>query len=148
MTTIAYKDGWLACDSLVTCGDHAVEYAPKMHKVGGVVFAHAGDMFAGYRIRDFLRGGGDIHDLKIPEIKRQDFVCLVFGGGNLYYLNSDLYLQKINSCKPYAVGSGEQFALGAMYAGASAEEAVKIASKMDIRTGGRVQKINLFTYKW
>lgn len=40
---------------------------------------------------------------------------------------------------PAAMGSGQEYALGALYAGASLKDAVRIASKLDIYTGGRVK---------
>ena len=42
---------------------------------------------------------------------------------------------------PVAVGSGCEFAIGAMAAGASSADAVRIAAKFDINTGGPVQEI-------
>jgi ATP-dependent HslUV protease subunit HslV len=41
----------------------------------------------------------------------------------------------------WAIGSGCDYALGAMYAGASAERAVVIASKLDVNTGGGVDVV-------
>jgi len=38
-----------------------------------------------------------------------------------------------------AIGSGAKFAMGAMLAGADAKQAVKIASKLDPYTGGRIR---------
>jgi ATP-dependent protease HslVU (ClpYQ) peptidase subunit len=39
---------------------------------------------------------------------------------------------------PYAIGSGADVAMGALLAGASAHEAVKIAAKIDVYTGGKI----------
>mgnify|MGYP001607141193 CR=1 FL=1 len=44
---------------------------------------------------------------------------------------------------PWAWGSGRLIALGAMYAGCSAEEAVRIAVERDVNTGGEIQMINI-----
>lgn len=42
--------------------------------------------------------------------------------------------------EPYcAIGSGDQYARGAIEAGATAEEAVKIAARLDYQTGGPLQ---------
>ena len=43
----------------------------------------------------------------------------------------------------YAIGSGCEVAFGAMEAGASAEEAVKIAIKRVVGCGGKVMKLKL-----
>ena len=45
---------------------------------------------------------------------------------------------KIRTGTPYAIGSGASYALGAMDAGATAKEAVKIASR-DVYTGGIIR---------
>ena len=45
--------------------------------------------------------------------------------------------------KPTAVGSGGAFALGAMEAGATPYEAVKIAAKYDMATGGKLMEITI-----
>lgn len=40
---------------------------------------------------------------------------------------------------PAAMGSGSEYALGAVYAGASLKDAVRIASKLDVYTGGKIK---------
>lgn len=44
---------------------------------------------------------------------------------------------------PFAIGSGAQFALGAMAFGADAKEAVLIASRYDLHTNANLQVANL-----
>lgn len=44
---------------------------------------------------------------------------------------------------PHAIGSGMDFALGALLHGADATEAVKIACKLDIYSGGKVLSVQL-----
>jgi ATP-dependent protease HslVU (ClpYQ) peptidase subunit len=41
----------------------------------------------------------------------------------------------------WAIGSGAEFAMGAMYAGATAEQAVQIATTLDVYTGMGIEKI-------
>lgn len=41
----------------------------------------------------------------------------------------------------YAIGSGSDFAMGAMLAGKTAAESVRIATKLDIYSGGAVRTI-------
>lgn len=45
--------------------------------------------------------------------------------------------------EPYAIGSGSDFAMGAMLAGKSAKDAVKIAAKLDCYTGGPIKVLSL-----
>jgi len=44
-------------------------------------------------------------------------------------------------CKKWAIGSGGEFALGAMYAGKTAKEAIKIASQLDVYTGNAIDTL-------
>jgi len=54
------------------------------------------------------------------------------------------YFQPSPIVDPYfAVGSGQQFATAAMYMGATAEEAVKVAMALDPNTGGDIQTLKL-----
>ena len=45
--------------------------------------------------------------------------------------------------RPFAIGSGQHFALTAMDMGATAKEAVKMAAKRDVGTGGRIRTFRL-----
>jgi hypothetical protein len=45
--------------------------------------------------------------------------------------------------KKYAIGSGRDFAIGAMEMGASAEEAVLVASKYEVSCGNSVDILDL-----
>lgn len=145
MTTIAYKNGIIAADTLVTANDCAVDYETKIHKVGKqFVIACAGNMFAGYKIRDAIASGQDFKNLDIPTLKRENFSCFISDYKNLYYLDNEFYPQKLNKKKAHALGSGVEYALGAMEAGCSAVEAVKIGCKFDVRSGGNVQKVILW----
>ena len=44
---------------------------------------------------------------------------------------------------PFAIGSGQDFAMGAMYSGKTAVEAVRIAIKLDANSGGPVRSITV-----
>ena len=57
--------------------------------------------------------------------------------GEAYYLSSDMALTR-DAGGVYYVGSGGSYAAGALEAGASAKRAMKIASKLDLYTGGAI----------
>lgn len=48
---------------------------------------------------------------------------------------------------PMAWGSGGEYAMGAMLAGASAEQAIEIAKRLNVYTDGPVQVIDLLSLK-
>jgi len=76
--------------------------------------------------------------MKYPEVK--DATILVLSKDNGSTLESDATITPMNEC-PWAIGSGGDYALGAMKAGATAEEAVAIAMELDINTGIGIDKI-------
>lgn len=84
------------------------------------------------RFAEWLEGGakGKMH-------VSRDFCGLVLepGGKVIRYTNDGVPLEV---APPIATGSGMEFAIGAMEAGASAEEAVRIAAKRDTGTGGTI----------
>jgi hypothetical protein len=57
--------------------------------------------------------------------------------GRVYELSNDLAWKRYES-GVYCTGSGWQFALGALRAGAPVYDAIEIASKYDMATGGRI----------
>lgn len=140
MTTIAWKDGILAADSRVSCGDRLVGHWSKLRviEVAGerVAYALTGNQAYSPLFEAFL-AKGEIHD----ELKKDgdDYwrAAVVRGGGLREYESGCLEIPRSDA--PFeAWGSGTKYALGAMAAGASAEEAVKIASMFDLGTGGPV----------
>lgn len=57
-------------------------------------------------------------------------------GGRLYEVHPDCWIR--NQSGVYAIGSGAEYAMGALRAGASPAEAVMVAAEFDIGTGGTI----------
>lgn len=89
-------------------------------------------------MQDALETGNamEIHNNEVDSYSR----VLVSVQGSVYEIGSNFSVTR-ESSGVYSVGSGSDFALGAMAAGASPAEAVKIASKLDSYTGGRIQSV-------
>lgn len=135
MTTVAYRDGIIAGDSQVTSGDVDVGRAVKIERKGSVVVGVAGCLAFCQGFLDWFRGGmkGD------PPIMRKDdsrAEAIVVYGGHVLSRDNDGW-DRLRA-PYYAIGSGRQFAMGAMAAGASAEGAVRCAIKHDVYSGGEV----------
>ena len=136
MTTIAFDGFVLAADSLITNGDYIFGEAEKIHKLkDGRVFAAAGAQDFIYAVIDWLNGG------EKPEIKECDsFIGLLLtptdDGYDAHEVSQQLRIYP--AVLPWAGGSGEPFALTAMKLGKSADEAVTVACKMDLLSGGKV----------
>lgn len=86
--------------------------------------------------REYLEGGDK------PKIK-EPFSALVLGLNRRATYHSESDLRGLETELPAAIGSGMDYALGAMDAGASAEQAVAIAGGRDGSTGGEVMALLL-----
>ncbi|ARW57297.1 peptidase HslV family [Pseudomonas phage vB_PaeM_G1] len=141
MTTIAYKDGIIATDGRITQGGVITdEDAEKRLEVDGIVFWLSGAVCDWKVLAEAYVSGDGMED---QELKVSG---LVLDGDGLHFISWDggIYSEKVNLERPRAAGSGTQFALGAMMAGASAEEAVEAAKALDIYSGGTVRSYKLW----
>jgi 20S proteasome alpha/beta subunit len=135
MTTIATDGKVIAADSRTTYGNIvATEKCKKIfeYKDGSVVGC------GGNRgeIRDFKKWcqNGRI-DSERPEL--EDFFAVeLTPSGKLYGYDNSCTRIKVEP--PFAAGTGGDIALGAMLSGKSPKEAVELAIKKDIYSGGKV----------
>ena len=136
MTVIAIKDGIIAADSASCANDRTSHYTDKIFAVkpehGGGYVASSGAWALGQTAaRKFAETG------EIPDAKADQF--------NLHLLRADGTTARCeDGCwfdidAPFmAGGSGADFAAGAMAAGASAEEAVRLACQHMNFCGGPI----------
>ena len=139
MTTIAYnhRDKELASDSQGTSG--SITSPEKFTKIVRLSYGWAA--FAG-SIMDLpsyvkvLEG----EDIAGDKTKLGCGVIVVPDKGDPYnfWIDSLGHVSKEVIKNSWAIGSGRQFALGAMAVGASAKDAVKAAIKYDMHSGGRI----------
>lgn len=149
MTAIAYRDGVMAADTLVTGADMVRGRCRKIVRSPvGVIAACAGEAGTSTMFRRWIEGGGvddwinagfGVERGFSPGVDRGGFgailvlpdatvVCLDWRGRPI-----------IMEAAFYTEGAAEQILTGAMAAGASAEEAVRIAIAYDCGCGGEVQ---------
>jgi ATP-dependent HslUV protease subunit HslV len=144
MTTIAYKDGILAADTLTTCGNHRDGYAPKAHKVGGVLIACSGTSTYCQAFVEWVRGGREGKSPLVGLADADACNAVVIGPeSDVEVWCSAGSWRTTPGDGIYALGSGQEYAYGAMAMGASAIEAVKIAMRFDVKTGGDVTAVSL-----
>lgn len=136
MTTIAYKDGIVAYDSLCTAGSTIIDHNyNKRIDVGGVQFFVTGT------VADFEKA---IHAYFVDEddLPHVDVEFLAHDNGLLFRcsVGEGRMFKTPKSLKTaLAIGSGADHALTAMDCGLSAKEAVKKAAYRDTGTGGRIR---------
>jgi ATP-dependent protease HslVU (ClpYQ) peptidase subunit len=155
MTTIATKDGVIVGDGRMSLGatiikdDTVKVFNINNHLVGVCGAARAISTFVGWLqkhtdYRMVSEQVGDLVDLIPPVLEQsEDYTALVvtpdkqvllYEGGVPIDMGYDVHM---------AIGSGGDFALSAMDSGLSAEEAVKVAMKRDVYSGGTITVVSL-----
>lgn len=140
MTTIAYRDGVLAADSLVTLGSTKVHGSyQKIRRIGDHIIGTAGSVASCQAFIDWIRMG----DGETLPPKGEYNALIIDPRGRVREIENGSVLPVPRGAKFFAIGSGSPYALAAMYAGANAAEAVKIAAKIDTSTGLPVKTLKL-----
>jgi len=136
MTTICYKDGVLAADSLVANNGILVGTSQKVFKIGSDMFGIAGNLADISRLKEWS-GPDSLKDLGLSSAS---YVYWIDESGVLREIEEKTILPIIEA--PFhSCGSGSSFALGAMEQGATAAEAVKIAAIYDLVTNDVITEI-------
>ena len=138
MTTIAIKDGVMACDSQVTTGTMISQF--KFDKVilhNDTYYGFAGSCHNIQIVQSYIKGDLELGD--IPDSVNVTYLCMpAKGPAYQRHLHKNfITLMKLPSF--YAIGSGADYAMVAMSCGKSAVEAVKEAIKWDCFSGGKVK---------
>ena len=160
MTTIAVRDGIMACDSQEGIysdggGDRAYYKSNKIYPV----YSNAEEEELLYLIGCsgdsdgaplFIEWFTEYYDTEFSDkqiLKRMydfDTDALILSANGIIETGSTFGV--IHECNEdfYAIGSGTKCALAAMHCGKTAEESIEIAKKIDPHTGGAVQ---VFSFK-
>ena len=138
MTTVAVRGLTLAVDSQVTCSGvktgSTIKWCKMPKRLGGGYMAGTGEFADVVR---FLSVFGECDPLKgVEAIHIKD-------GGELVIYEKGMPISAPTGIEFQAIGSGWELALGAMEMGASAESAVKVASKYCIYTAGEVHVLTV-----
>lgn len=140
MTTIAYRDGILAADSLASGPRGRCGSVQKIATNKSGVLAGAGGRVAD--LSAFIKWieSGDTEGA--PQTADDFDGLLVNPDGAVFLVSQDCRLSPITG-RFMAVGSGEAHAMGAMAMGATAVEAVRVAIEFDVYSGGEVHLLEL-----
>lgn len=136
MTVIAYRDGIMAADSAVWGDQIIVEHVRKIWRLAdGSLFGCSGRLCDAQACADWLLNGGD----KPAPAEKGYFTALVAApDGVVRRIEWDMRPFEITG--PYhTCGAHMEFLHGAMAAGASAEEAVRLAIRYGDSAAGEVQ---------
>lgn len=143
MSTVAWDGKSLAADRNGARGD-LVLVAPKLYPlIGGGALATTGDYAAGRLMVEWYQAGADL--TKYPPCQATEgYASLIVAkpGGVCEYYSVNPH--SIAVLDPFmAWGSGCDFALGAMARGATAKEAVEVACRFDVWSGGGVESVEV-----
>ena len=147
MTTIAVKDKIIAADGYITRGNFVSQLdSIKVHKVSRGLLAIAGDCSAVEELIQMVED--DLDTMPTGYNSWQAFLLTdrgkVFTPEPVEDDNGDRVKYVWHEeADTYAIGSGYAFAIGAMKAGKTAKEAVKIACDCDISSGGKIRTWSL-----
>lgn len=139
MTTIVYRNGILAGDRRVSIDKLVLpETVRKVHRLrDGRLFAWSGE----WSLYEAVLAHFKNPQLECPPIREKGQAIVVMPDGKVFTFEANV-LMPVGG--PYvARGSGMDFAYGALAAGASATEAVRIAASLDASTGGGVDVVQL-----
>lgn len=152
MTTIVYRDGKMAADTRAYSGSttpigekfkiEVIEYSDGSKSIVGVSTPAPGlseeirRWFASEKHPDFEPQG-------IGSDRRGFEAIEVTEDGEIFFYNDNFTPSGPLMTDWIAIGSGKDYAVGALSMGATAEEAVGVAINCDAWTGGRVTVIDL-----
>lgn len=138
MTTIAYRDGVIAADTMEVTSNSIIGVATKIaRRDDGCLAGAAGDAVYSRAFLQWFEGG---EKGNVPEGFSEDGYI---DRGVIFRPNGIIEVYEprgmFETTAPYyAIGSGRPEALGAMFVGADPEAAVRAAIAHDVHTGGEV----------
>lgn len=140
MTTIVYRDGIMAADSCVSYNDAKTAAVTKIWEVEGTLIGVSGSLSALAMVRSVVTDAGSIW----PAMARDEHCSgiMVAPSGVIHFVGSNGIPIEVDA-EFHAIGSGAELAIGAMAAGASAAEAVKIAIQYDCFSAGPIDILSL-----
>lgn len=146
MTTIVYRNGQMAAD---TAGTNGGTRSPCVHTkivkgLDGSLAGGAGRWPSVYAFLNWFEAG-EAEDEKpklIGNDESSDQVMIVRPSGDIELHDDDGWFP-VRGAIFYAIGTGKEFAYGAMQQGANAVGAVEIAKMFDIYTGGDITSLKL-----
>jgi hypothetical protein len=141
MTTVAFDGKTLAADNMMVARGGIPIVRTKIYKTTKnskwKAVGAAGNSYCIVPVVDYIRGVSK----KVPEqFPEEEGTILLIDKNNKPWMMNGKQVP-IEVCVPFAIGSGGDYALGAMAAGKTASEAVAIAATLDVNTGKGIDEI-------
>jgi len=151
MTTIAYRDGFIATDTCASWNGVVMSCPSKLVRGGGYVFALSGDVALRPIFKQWLDAGANTNERPVisyagSEKPSARIIVAWIGEQPRIAIYDEDFLVCDHPLDSYcAIGSGEKLAFGAMAHGACAIDAVRAAAKHDPHTATPVDWIDITT---
>ena len=152
MSVVAFRDEIMAADTSGECAGRRHPIS-KLTRNTGFIIGGAGSYPDCVRAAEWVLAGAP---LNIPpkwlnyetDNWKPDFCLLGWDGAHLTYWSVSLVPERVSPVVPnmglfYAIGCGAEAALGAMYMGATAEQAVRAAMHVNVGVWGDVETMRL-----
>ena len=141
LTVACYRNGTLASDrAIATSNDLIFGYRTKIRRTNGKLIATCGQSQNGVAFQEWFEAG-EPEDKK-PDLDN-DFSALVIEPDRTIKLYNNKLYAYVSETDYAAIGNGDHCAMGAMFMGASAEEAVRAACAHVLGCGGGVDVLRL-----
>lgn len=136
MTVVAWDGTAIAADRQATYGGGTATSVTKLYRLdNGEVVSWCGEMQNCLGAHNWYCAGADPSEWVNYRLNEENSISLiVLSEDGLYVFDNGPYPRKIEDLFA-AFGSGHEFAMGALAMGATAKEAVEIASRFDTGCG-------------
>ena len=145
MSVIAWDGKTLAADRRASLGT-LIRTTTKVFQLDEVLAAYAGDADAGEEVLAWFKAGRDPSTFPPSQRDKDTWagLLIVWPDGTLWKYERTPYPLKFPP-QQFAIGSGRDFALAAMYLGKNAADSVMVASHFDSGCGNGVDEVR-FTH--
>jgi len=135
VTVIAWDGKTLAADKRSVCAGKATTVT-KLFRADGWMLAVSGDLVKGLEMVEWFRNGRDPKELPPFQRTKEGYVPLlaISPGREIFHFEDSHVPFRVEE-KVYAMGSGRDYALAAMWMGRDAEQAVNVATALDTGCG-------------
>lgn len=142
MTTVAYDGSSIAADTIATAQCGLKRTVHKLYKGRRYVYGGTGELPDVQRIANWIMAGAKPEDA--PENKSDTGGLVVERRtGKAWIVCGEPAIMLPLSEPQFAVGNGRDFALAAMACGKTAKQAVEIAIRFNVFSGGEVDVIKI-----
>ncbi len=142
MTVIAWDGQILASDKRAT-SEGLIRTVTKIWKIDGLLVGGCGDFVTCCEMREWIKRGRNHKDFPEMQRDKEDWAkIIVIDQGAIQVYERSPY-PVIFEDRHFAVGTGRDFALSAMYLGKSAKVAVEIANHFECYCGNGVDFLEL-----